>query len=321
MDRHTMAHYGMKRQIKRAIRAAMIPMGIRVGSFRQHRPLPLPETPQPKPGVDESLPTIAIATPSLNQGRFLEGTIRSVVEQAYPSIEYVICDGGSTDDSAAIIARWSNTLTAWRIGPDNGQAEAINLGFSLCHGEIMAWLNADDRLLPGSLLAVGRFFRDCPEIDVVYGHRLILDENGMVVGRWVLPPHRVHGHRWRDFIPQESLFWRRSLWERSGGRIDESLKFAIDWELLLRFDAARARFERLPSFLGAFTTHAGQKSIAQRDRYGIPEFISIQQRLAPTFGRRQAERARSAAYMVESAVWDWAYRLKGDPMMPSQVQA
>ena len=181
----------------------------------------------------------------------------------------------------------------------------------------MAWLNADDRLLPGSLLAVGRFFRDRPDIDVVYGHRLVLDENGMVVGRWVLPPHRAYGHGWRDFIPQETLFWRRSLWERSGGRIDDSLTFAMDWELLLRFRAAGARFERLPYFLGAFTTHADQKSVAQFDRDGVPEYARIRERLASTFGGRLAERARTAAYMLESAVCDWAYIIKRDPLMPA----
>jgi glycosyltransferase involved in cell wall biosynthesis len=308
------------RQIKRAIRAVMIPMGFRIGCFRQHRPVPLTVTPQPEPGADESLPSIAIVTPSLDQGRFLEGAIRSVVEQAYPSLEYVICDGGSTDESAAVIDRWSDRLTASRTGPDNGQADAINRGFGLCSGEIMAWLNADDRLLPGSLLAVGRFLREHRDVDVVYGHRLVLDESGSVVGRWVLPPHRASAHRWRDFVPQETLFWRRSLWDRSGGRVDDSLAFAIDWELLLRFDAAGARFERLPYFLGAFTTHAAQKSVARFDQDGIPEITRIRRQLAPTFGRRQIERARAAVYMVESAAWDWAHMISRDTLMPSRVR-
>src|SRR5262249_33984020 len=134
-------------------------------------------------------PVISVVTPSYNQAAFLERTMRSVLDQGYPELEYVVQDGGSWDQTRELLERYRSRLTHAESVKDRGQAHAVNLGFRHTRGEIMAYLNSDDLLLPGSLAYVARFFAAHPEVDVVYGHRVIIDENDGEVGRWVLPPH------------------------------------------------------------------------------------------------------------------------------------
>ena len=207
-------------------------------------------------------PVIAIVTPSFNQGHVLEATLRSVLDQGYPALEYVVQDGGSTDASVAILERYTPRLFAWESAADGGQAPAINRGLRRTTGEIMAYLNSDDMLLPGSLAYVARYFRAHPEVDVVYGHRVLIDEADAEIGRWVLPPHDDRALAFADFIPQETMFWRRRAWEAVNGGIDESFRFAMDWDLILRFRAAGLTFRRLPRFLGAFRVWQDQKSVS-----------------------------------------------------------
>jgi hypothetical protein len=142
----------------------------------------------------------------------------------------------------------------------------------------MAYLNSDDLLLPGALHYVARYFAAHPEVDVVYGHRVLVDAEGLEVGRWILPPHRDRHLRFADYVPQETLFWRRRIWERAGGRVDESFQFAVDWELLMRFLDAGARIVRLPRFLGAFRVHAQQKTSLQLAGIGALEMDRLRSR-------------------------------------------
>ena len=139
-------------------------------------------------GDPASLPTFALVTPSYKQGAFIRATIDSVLGQGYPKLRYVVMDGGSADATLDILASYGDRLDWWS-GPDLGQADAINNGFERVSGEIMGWVNIDDLLLPGTLAFVARFFRDHPEIDLIYGHRIIIDEQGQEIGRWVLPRH------------------------------------------------------------------------------------------------------------------------------------
>jgi glycosyltransferase involved in cell wall biosynthesis len=207
-------------------------------------------------------PTISIVTPSYEQGRFLERTIYSVLSQGYPALEYVVQDGGSSDETIEVIRRYERQLVRWASERDNGQADAINRGFAGSSGEIMAWLNSDDLLLPGALAYVARYFAEHPEVDVVYGHRVMIDERDGQIGAWIMPPHDDFALTVADYIPQETLFWRRSIWEASGGGLDTDFGYALDWDLLLRFRDAGARMVRLPRFLGAFRIHDEQKSTA-----------------------------------------------------------
>ncbi len=184
----------------------------RLGILSHHPPVPLVvPTSYFTTDAPDPAPTISIATPSFNQGHFLERTLYSVVNQNYPALEYVVQDGGSTDETTDVLKRFDGSLTRWASEPDGGQGDAINRGFAHTSGEIMAYLNSDDLLLPGSLAYVARYFAAHPDVDVVYGHRVMIDENDGQIGSMVLPRHDDDELALLDFVPQETLFWRRSL--------------------------------------------------------------------------------------------------------------
>lgn len=224
-------------------------------------------------------PRVSVVTPSFNQAQFVGHTLESVLSQRYPNLEYIVIDGASSDSSQRVIGQVGEQLSYWTSEADNGQAEAINKGFCRATGEIMGYLNSDDLLLPGALNAVGELFCRRPDIDVVYGHRILIDENGMAIGRWMMPPHSRLAYVWADYIPQETMFWRRSVWERVGGRLDESFQFALDWDLISRFDSVGARFYRLPRFLAAFRVHATQKTSSQMESTGAAEGERVMEQL------------------------------------------
>jgi len=236
-----------------------------LGAWRHYPPRPLriprrylrSRPPQPAP-------RISIVTPSYQQGDYLERTIRSVIAQGYPELEYIVQDGGSSDNSRQVLERHSHGLAYWASEPDGGQAEAINRGFEHATGEVMAYLNSDDLLLPRALNYVARYFQRHPDVDVIYGHRIIIDGQDGEVGRWILPRHADWATALADYVPQETLFWRRRAWERVASRVDDGLHFAIDWDLLLRFMRTGCRIVRVPRFLAAFRTHDDQKSVVQR---------------------------------------------------------
>lgn len=258
-------------------------------------------TPPPDP------PLISIVTPSFNQGHVLEATLQSVLGQGYPALEYVVQDGGSTDASVAILERYSTQLLAWESGPDGGQAPAINRGFRHTSGEIMAYLNSDDTLLPGALAFVARYFRQHPEVDVVYGHRVLIDDVGAEIGRWVLPPHDDQAIAFADFIPQETMFWRRRAWDAVGGGIDESFRFAMDWDLILRFRAAGMTFRRLPRFLGAFRVWQDQKSVSWWLPVGRRETERLAARTLGAAPSRERVRREVARYIRRHWILDKLY--------------
>ena len=222
--------------------------------------------------------TISIVTPSFSSGAYIRETISSVLNQNYEPVEYIVQDGGSKDNTVEILQSFGDRLSCWESAPDRGQSHAINVGFSKSSGEVMAYLNADDLLLPGSLAFVSKFFHEHPEVDVVYGHRVLIDHESMEIGRWVMPPHCTQTITWHDFIPQETLFWRRSLWEDAGGYIDESKQFAMDWELIMRFRECGAVFKRLPRFLGAFRVHPDMKSIKNVNTVGVKEMDELRKK-------------------------------------------
>jgi len=234
-----------------------------VGVLRQHKPRTMRVEKFPQPSRRESeWPSISIVTPSFMQGAFLERTIKSVLSQNYPKLSYIVLDGGSTDDSAEIIKAYESKLARWESAPDEGQADAIARGFQDRNEDIMAWLNSDDKLMPGALAFIGDYFAANPSVDVIYGHRVIIDKNDYEIGRWVLPEHDSEILKWADYVPQETLFWRRKLWNDVGG-VDTSFRFAIDWDLLFKFQQAGAKIVRLPYFLGCFRVHPLQKTSSE----------------------------------------------------------
>jgi glycosyltransferase involved in cell wall biosynthesis len=283
----------------------------KIGELRQYPPRPLTLPPgYAAARASPSAPRISIVVPSYNQGRFLRATLDSVLGQNYPNLELIVQDGASSDESAAVLREYSQRLTHWESQRDNGQAHAINLGFRHATGEVLAYLNSDDLLLPGALAYVGDYFERKPAVDVVYGHRVNIDESGLEIGRWILPAHQNEILRWADFVPQETLFWRRRIWERAGGAMDESFRFALDWDLLLRFLAHGARFSRLPRFLGAFRIHEAQKTSAEMGETGAREIDRLWQRIHG-YPRIRLEASPLAVrwYLLQSVVIYHLHRL------------
>lgn len=273
----------------------------------QHEPRDL-VMPRARPLRMQNPPRISIVTPSFRHAHFIERTLDSVLNQGYPNLEYVVQDGGSEDGTKDILEKYSGRLTRWVSERDSGQGDAINRGFAGTDGTIMAFLNSDDLLLPGALATVAEFFSKHPTVDVVYGHRVIIDENDKEVGRWVLPPHDAEILRWADWIPQETMFWRRSAWERVGGHIDTSFQFALDWDLLLRFQDAGLRLHRIPRFMGAFRIHPSQKTSAQISDIGNKEMDRLRRR---NFGRDvtwQEINAAVSPYILRHLVEDLKWR-------------
>ena len=269
----------------------------RLGVLQQHEPraLRLPARYwRTKPPTHA--PSLSIVTPSFEQGTFLERTLLSVIEQHYPRLEYVVQDGGSSDETAGILLHHQEALMYWESERDEGQADALNRGFARTTGEIMAYLNADDLLLPGSLAYVARYFAAHPEIDVIYGHRLLINTVDQEVGKWLVPRHGDSALPWVDYIPQETLFWRRRVWEAAGSSFDPALSYALDWDLLLRFRSSGATFARVPRFLGAFRVHAGQKT--QREvAVGDRECAELRERVHGRPVSAKEANARMARYM------------------------
>jgi glycosyltransferase involved in cell wall biosynthesis len=219
--------------------------------------------------INSALPTITIVTPSYNQGDFVEWTVRSVFDQRYPKLEYIFMDGGSTDNTLELMEPYRDRFSHFESGPDGGQSAAIAKGFEYATGDIMAYLNSDDVLLPGTLNFVAEYFRLNPGVDFIYGHRCNVNESNEVTGHWILPPHsNLLMRRW-DWIPQESCFWRRSLFEKKGN-IDPSYHFAMDYDLFVRYMSA-GKFRRVNRFLAAFRIHQNAKTTTQLATIGNSE--------------------------------------------------
>ncbi len=201
-------------------------------------------------------PKISLVTPVWNSARYLDAAIRSVLNQGYPNLEYILVDGGSTDGSVDIIRRYESYLHGWVSEPDRGMYDAINKGFAHSSGESMGWISATDMLHTGSLSVVGSVFAKFPEVEWITGRPTGFSDDGMAVEilklrRWSRMPFLAGANR---YIQQESTFWRRSLWERAGGRVDDSRRNGSDFELWVRF----FRFAKLYSvdaLIGGFRSH------------------------------------------------------------------
>ena len=207
-------------------------------------------------------PKISVITPSYNQSQYLEQTIRSVLLQGYPNLEYIIIDGGSTDGSTEIIKKYEPWLTYWISEPDRGQSHAINKGFSLSNGEIMAWINSDDYYAPGAFFKVALTFKQNQTLWVA-GLVHKVDAQGNVI-----QPGRKFAEKLEDWYIgapylQQGLFWRRELLQ-STGMIDETLQYSFDYDLFLRFVQQQSFATWIDAHLANFRIHPDSKtSLAQ----------------------------------------------------------
>lgn len=290
------ADFGASR-FKRAVRRFL---GIRLGEFAMYSPRQVMIPPQYRirSGRTGRL-KVSLVTPVLNQSAFIAATIESVLSQEYPALEYIIMDGGSNDGTAEIVKSYRDRVSYVESTPDSGQSDAINRGMRHASGDLLAWLNGDDLLLPGAIDYVVHFFETHPNVDVVYGHRIVIDPTGKEIGRWVLPPHSDRVLSWIDYVPQETLFWRRRAWELIGAHLDDTFHFALDWDLLVRLRDSGARFARLPRFLGAFRVHAKQKTWAEQEKLGIPEIDRIRERCLGRVPSKGELRLAIAPYVLQ----------------------
>ncbi|MFO0827456.1 MAG: glycosyltransferase family 2 protein [Phycisphaerales bacterium] len=228
--------------------------------------------------MDQTLPKISVVTPCRNGAAFLEQTLASVAMQAYPSLEHVFVDGGSTDGTMAIVERHRDRFAAVVCEPDEGMYDAINKGFARTSGDVMAWLNADDIWLPGTLMAIGRIFATLPDVEwISTAFPAAIDEFGATVkmNRFsgfsragFLAGENLAGAGWWSpgYIQQESTFWRRSLWERAGGRVESKLKLAGDFELWARF-FRHAELWAVDVPLACWRRHRAQQTSTVFERY------------------------------------------------------
>lgn len=276
-------------------------------TFEQHHPrvLNLAAFP-PAPPVPAAPPVIAIVTPSYNHGQYLDATIDSILGQNYPRLNYHVQDGASVDGTVELLDKRSERI-GWRSAPDRGQAHAINLGFAAIEGDIMGYLNSDDTLLPGTLAYVADYFLAHPDIDIVYGHRVFIDRDGLEVGRAVLPPYHGRTLQYADYIPQETMFWRKRVWERIGP-LDEDLQYALDWDFILRAQAAGFKFKRLPRFLACFRVHDTQKTAATY-AVGLKEMAELRRRALGFAPTQAAIRRKIAPYLALQFAYHFAHKL------------
>ena len=214
-------------------------------------------------------PKISIVTVSYNMKNYIEDTILSVIAQQYPNLEYIIIDGGSKDGTVDIIKKYEQWITYWISEPDNGMYDAIQKGFSKATGEIMAYINSDDKYHYNALFSVATIFSSLKDVEWVLGRASFYNEEGSIVDvkdlkKWSKFDYYLGEYQW---IQQESVFWKRSLWLKAGAKINTDLKYAGDYELWLRF----FRFAKLYSadtvFAGFRFRTKDQLSLEKIDSY------------------------------------------------------
>jgi glycosyltransferase involved in cell wall biosynthesis len=247
---------------------------------------------------------LSIVTPSYNQGRFLDASIRSVLDQGYPDLEYFVMDGGSTDGSPDIIRGYADRLAGWRSHPDRGHMDAVQEGFARSTGEIMGWLNSDDMLTPWALRVVAEVFRLFPGVDWITSmYPMVMNEDGLVAGA-----RRSEGFQagafyrgrnapfnpwfYSSMIQQESTFWRRGLWEKAGATVDTTLRLAGDFELWSRF-FEHAELHTLAVPLGIFRFQRGSFTALEFEGY-----METCRRVLAKFSRRPPSRLELLARRI-----------------------
>jgi glycosyltransferase involved in cell wall biosynthesis len=254
-----------------------------------------------------AMPLVSIVTPSFNQARYLESTIKSVLGQDYPRIEYIIVDGGSTDGSVDILKKYENKLAWWVSEKDKGQTDAINKGFARAKGEILAWINSDDTYNPGAVGAAVKYLIEYPDVAMVYADCNFINEDGQIIGRFnsaqtdyrLLREGYVH-------IPQQTTFFRANYW-REIGPLDPTFYFAMDYDLWTRI-AARAPIKYRPGQTWAnFRLHTSGKTVAEDDRCW-PEMLRVHYRDGGGFFSILV--AKYYVRKIVGPLWKWRIKQK-----------
>jgi len=217
-------------------------------------------------GPDEKLPLVSIVTPSFNQGQYIEETIRSVLLQRYPNLEYIVVDGGSKDNSVEIIQKYEKWLAHFVSESDQGQANAINKGWQGSTGQILAWINSDDIYLPGTLKKVSTLFYEHPQVDFIFSHCLVINEKGriinMIQGK---DPEKFEILSWRNFIPQPTVFFRKKVLQ-STGYLNEKLNLSMDFDYWRRISKSH-KMKLINDIFACFRLHNESKTSLQLKQF------------------------------------------------------
>jgi glycosyltransferase involved in cell wall biosynthesis len=219
--------------------------------------------------TSESWPRITIVTAVRNGARYIEETIRSVVSQNYPNLEYIVVDGASTDGTLEVIRKYESHMAWWTSQPDNGLYDALNKGFARSTGEIMGWLNSSDVLRTGGLSVVGGVFREFPQVEWITGRPAGFTRDGSAVRE---APQLPRWSRYKflaganKYIQQESTFWRRGLWDRAGGSLDASYRAEGDFDLWVRF-FRHAQLYSVDAPVGTYRPHEDALGAGDLERY------------------------------------------------------
>jgi glycosyltransferase involved in cell wall biosynthesis len=258
--------------------------------------------------MSSNSPLVSIITPSFNQARYLEETILSVLDQDYPNLEYFIVDGASTDGSVDLIRKYEDKLAWWVSGKDSGQAEAINKGLARASGEILAWLNSDDYYLPGTVSAVVKVFQENPDVVLIYGNMLAVDEHGGTTNLLKYRQLKLEDLLCFQIIGQPAVFFRRAALEKAGN-LDVTYHCLLDHHLLLRI-ALQGRILHVDETWSAARYHAEAKNITNpiefgREAFRILDWVQTQPGLAEAVSSVN-RRARASAHRVDAR-----YRLDG----------
>jgi len=227
--------------------------------------------------MSSRLPSISLVTPSLNQGKFIRATIESVLSQDYPDLDYRVQDGGSTDETLAVLREYEGRV-AFVSEKDRGQADAINRGLSKATGDVLGYLNSDDVLLPGALSAVGEVFASDPELLFLWGRASYLDKAGRVVSPYLVKPDAIARVADACFVAQPAAFFRRKVWDEIGP-FDESLHHTMDYDYWLRIAARypQSKMRFLDRELAGCRMHADAKTVAGWDR-ALDEIMELVRR-------------------------------------------
>ena len=214
---------------------------------------------------------ISIVTPSYNQAKYLEDALLSVKEQGYPALEHIVMDGGSTDGSVDILRSYSSrpgwNHLRWKSEPDKGQSDALNKGFRLATGDVVGWLNSDDRYRPDCFRAIASAFGQYADADVLYGDYTYIDENGRVwrIRREIEFNRFILLYLHMLYVPTPSSFFRRRIFDE-GNWINTKFHYAMDYEFILRLARHGYVFRHISALVADFRLHPESKTGAHADR-------------------------------------------------------
>lgn len=257
------------------------------------------------------LPKISIVTPSYNQGQFIEQTILSIINQGYPNLDYIIIDGGSTDNTVEIIKKYEKHLSYWVSEPDRGQAHAINKGLEKCTGDLFNWINSDDYLEPGSLFELGKQFKKNPSIHVICGYtRCFFEETGETSHTYRMGiKETVADTILKVEMNQPGSFYRLDIVKELGG-VNESLRYVFDDELWFRYlcKYGLKSITLIDSLLVHFRLHKQSKSVAEGFSLFNKELTNIYYEMSkmaklPSFLIQYIKKG-TLSFKYQSGVWD-----------------